>query len=108
MSAHLSPAELRKLFLFADLDDDKLAWVAAHGDVVEYPAGSVVSAEGAPAECFWVLLSGTMTMSRRVGREEVETVRTSSPGVYSGAVQFYFGDQITQSYAATVRAVTDC
>src|SRR4051794_35210303 len=108
MSAHLSPDELRQLFLFADLDDDKLHWVAEHGDVVAYPAGSVVSAEGAPADCFSLLLDGTMTMSRRVGADEVETIRTASPGVYSGAVQFYFGDQISQNYPGTVRAVTDC
>jgi len=108
MSAHLTPDELRQLFLFADLDDEKLEWVAEHGDVVAYPAGSVVSAEGAPAECFSLLLEGTLTMSRRGGGDEVETVRTSSPGVYSGAVQFYFGDQISQNYPATVRAVTDC
>src|SRR3954463_6790780 len=108
MSAHLTPDELRQLFLFADLDDEKLEWVAEHGDVVAYPAGSVVSAEAAPAECFSLLLEGTMTMSRRVGGDEVETVRTSSPGVYSGAVQFYFGDQISQRYPATVRAVTAC
>ena len=49
MSAHLTPEALRELFLFADLDDDKLDWVAEHGDVVDYPAGAVVSAEGA---CF--------------------------------------------------------
>src|SRR3954454_15924988 len=108
MSAHLTPEQLRQLFLFADLDDEKLGWIADHGDVVAYPAGSVVSAEGAPADCFWVLLDGTMAMSRKVGRDEVETVRTASPGVYSGAVQFYFGDQISQNYAATVRAITDC
>jgi len=104
----LTPAELRELFLFADLDDEQLAWVSGAGDVVDYPAGSEVSVEGAPAECFHVLLEGTMTMSRRVGGDEVETVRTSERGVYSGAVQFYFGDQISQNYAATVRAVTDC
>jgi signal transduction histidine kinase len=108
MSAHLPPDELQTLFLFADLDAEKLAWVAEHGDVVAYPAGSVVSAEGAPADCFSVLLEGTMTMSRRVGADEVETIRTSSPGVYSGAVQFYFGDQISQNYPGTVRAITDC
>jgi len=104
----LAPAELRQLFLFADLDDEKLRWVAEHGDVVEHPAGAEVSTEGAPAECFYVLLSGTMAMSRRVAGDDVETVRTSAPGVYSGAVQFYFGDQIAQTYPATVRAVTDC
>ena len=80
MTAHLSPAELRELFLFADLDDDKLGWVAGHGDVVEYAAGSVVSAEGAPAECFWVLLDGTMTMSRylidQIATIPIITVRT--------------------------------
>jgi signal transduction histidine kinase len=108
MSEHLTPAQLRELFLFTDLDDEKLAWLARAGDVVEFPAGSVVSAEGAPAECFYVLLDGTMTMSRRVGGDEVETVRTADRGVYSGAVQFYFGDQISQNYPATVRAVTDC
>ncbi|NYJ08377.1 ATP-binding protein [Petropleomorpha daqingensis] len=108
MSEHLTQDELRKLFLFADLAEDKLDWVAEHGDVVAYPAGSVVSAEGAPADCFSVLLEGTMTMSRRVGADEVETIRTDEPGVYSGAVQFYFGDQISQNYPATVRAITDC
>jgi signal transduction histidine kinase len=108
MSEHLTPEELRRLFLFADLDDQKLAWVAAHADVVEQPAGTVVTAEGAPAECFYVLLAGTMAMSRRVGADDVETTRTDTPGVYSGAVQFYFGDQISQNYPATVRAVTDC
>jgi signal transduction histidine kinase len=107
-AARLAPEELRQLFLFADLDDSQLAWVAEHGDVVACPAGAEVSVEGAPAECFYVLLDGTMTMVRQVGGDEVETVRTSSRGVFSGAVQFYFGDQITQRYPSTVRAVTDC
>jgi signal transduction histidine kinase len=43
-----------------------------------------------------------------VGDDEVETVRTDGRGVYSGAVQFYLGEQVTQRYQATVRAVTDC
>jgi signal transduction histidine kinase len=104
----LTPDELRGLFLFEDLDDEQLAWVAANGDVVDSPAGVDVSVEGEPAECFFVLLEGTMTMVRTVGGSEVETVRTSHRGVYSGAVQFYFGDRLEQRYPATVRAITDC
>jgi len=104
----LSPDELRGLFLFEHLADDQLAWLAANGDVVDCPAGEEVSVEGEPAECFFVLLEGTMTMVRVVGGSEVETVRTSHRGVYSGAVQFYFGDRLEQRYPATVRAVTDC
>ncbi|HZB18242.1 MAG TPA: ATP-binding protein [Blastococcus sp.] len=104
----LTPDELRGLFLFEDLDDEQLAWVAGNGDVVDSPAGADVSVEGEPAECFFVLLEGTMTMVRTVGGSEVETVRTSHRGVYSGAVQFYFGDRLEQRYPATVRAITDC
>ena len=82
--------------------------MAANGDVVEYPAGTDVSVEGEPAECFYVLLDGTLSMVRTVGGSEVETVRTSYRGAYSGAVQFYFGDRLEQRYPATVRAITDC
>ena len=104
----LSPGELRELFLFEDLDEEQLAWVAGAGDVIDCAAGTDVSVEGEPAECFFVLLEGTMTMVRLVGGSEVEMVRTSHRGVYSGAVQFYFGDRLEQRYPATVRAITDC
>jgi signal transduction histidine kinase len=104
----LTPDELRGLFLFENLDGDQLAWVAENGDVVDHPAGSEVSVEGEPAECFFVLLEGTLSMVRLVGGSEVETVRTSYRGAYSGAVQFYFGDRLEQRYPATVRAITDC
>src|SRR3954471_3038923 len=105
--ARLAPDELRELFLFEHLTPDQLAWVADNGDVVEFPAGTDVSVEGEPAECFFVLLSGEMTMSRLVGGTEVETVRTADRGVYCGAVQFYFGDRLEQRYPTSVRAVTD-
>jgi signal transduction histidine kinase len=104
----LTPDELRGLFLFEKLDSDQLAWVAENGDVVDRPAGSEVSVEGEPAECFFVLLEGTLSMVRLVGGSEVETVRTSYRGAFSGAVQFYFGDRLEQRYPATVRAITDC
>ena len=100
--------ELRELFLFEDLDEEQLEWVSANGDVVEYAAGADVSVEGEPAECFYVLLDGTMSMVRTIGGSDVETVRTSYRGAYSGAVQFYFGDRLEQRYPATVRAITDC
>jgi signal transduction histidine kinase len=104
----LTPDELRGLFLFEDLDEEQLAWVSDNGNVVDRSAGTEVSVEGEPAECFFVLLEGTLSMVRLVGGSEVETVRTSHRGVYSGAVQFYFGDRLEQRYPATVRAVTDC
>lgn len=102
-----TPAQLRELFLFEKLDDDQLAWLATNGDVVAYKAGDTVSAEGEQARCFYVLLSGTLRMTRLVRGDEVETTRTDQRGVYSGATQFYQGDQSEQVYAASVYAVTD-
>jgi signal transduction histidine kinase len=100
------PDELRGLFLFEDLDDTQLAWICEHSDVVDIAAGSDVCVEGDPAECFYVLLSGTITMSRQVGSESVEINRTDYRGSYFGAIQFYIGDQTEQIYSATVRANT--
>ena len=54
----LSVDELRTLVLFEKLGDHQLEWLAAHGRVVEYPAGATIHVEGAPASCFLVLLSG--------------------------------------------------
>ena len=51
----------------------------------------------------YVLLSGTLVMSRRIGDDDVEVVRTSSPGVYAGAFFAYLGDRMPQVYINSVR-----
>jgi signal transduction histidine kinase len=106
--AHLTSEELRSLFLFTDLDDEQLAWVADNADVITVPAGEDVVVEGDSADCFHVLLSGTIAMSRVIQGEKVETGRTDQRGVYFGAVQFYLQDETARDYAMTVRALTDC
>jgi signal transduction histidine kinase len=105
----LSPDELRELFLFESLHDDQLAWLAKSGRIVEYPAGAIIASEGAPASCFLVLLSGMLSMSRRVQGGEIELFRTEQCGSYTGAFDFYRLDQgVPQVYPGTTRAVTDC
>jgi signal transduction histidine kinase len=108
MDAHMTPDELRDLFLFADLKPEQLEWIAGCGDVVEVAAGANVVAEGEPSRCFYVLLSGTVSMSRVIGGETVETTRTDHRGSYFGAVQFYLDDESAREYPASVRAITDC
>ena len=46
-------------------------------------------------------------MSFRVGRDDVETVRTDQVGVYAGAMQAYVANRAGQTYTATVRVVSD-
>jgi signal transduction histidine kinase len=110
MTRTATPEELRTLFLFDALTDDQLDWLAERGIVRDYPAGSTVFAEGDPAESFFVLLSGTLALSRRVQQDDVETVRTDQRGVYMGATQAYLPEDraVARTYLATMLAIGDC
>ncbi len=110
MTRKATTEELRTLFLFEALTDDQLAWLAERGTVRDYPAGSTVIAEGDPAESFFVLLSGTLALSRRVQQDDIETVRTDQRGVYMGATQAYLRDDpaVARTYLASMRAISDC
>jgi len=106
-SQRLDVNELRTLFLFESLNDDQLAWLRANGVVEAFPAASDIYVEGDPATCFYVLLSGTVSMSRKVHGDDVEVSRTSQRGVYGGAAQAPLGDRISQLYPNSLRAITD-
>ncbi|WP_035856764.1 ATP-binding protein [Cryptosporangium arvum] len=105
MADRVSPEELQKLFLFEALDADQLAWLSEHGAVEEHEPGTVY-AEGDPATCFFVLLSGTVKLSRTVGGARVEISRTDKAGSYAGAYLAYLGDRVPQRYLQTVSALT--
>ena len=101
-SAACSADELRGLFLFEKLTDDQLAWLCENGTVEEFGPGQLYT-EGEPAKYLYVLLNGTLVMSRRIGDDDVETTRSSSPGVYAGAFYAYLGDRLPQVYNNSVR-----
>ena len=107
-SPRLSPAELKTLFLFEALEEDQLDWLSERGRVEVRSGGTSVYEEGEDATCFFVLLSGTLSMLRRVEDTEVEIVRTNQRGVYSGATQAFVRTPDTWRYPNSVRAVTDC
>ncbi|MEY9932252.1 signal transduction histidine kinase [Catenulispora sp. GP43] len=97
MSAPCSVEELRTLFLFEKLTEEQLDWLCEHGTVEAFEPGQVY-AEGDAAQWFFVLLEGTVVLSRRVGVDNVEVNRTSQRGVYTGAFQAYLGDRVPQIY----------
>ena len=67
-----------------------------------FPPGPVY-AEGEPATCFYVLIEGTLVMSRRIGGDDVEVNRSSGRGVYTGAFRAYLGDRVPQVYDNSLR-----
>ena len=104
----LTPAELKTLFLFEKLTDQQLEWIAEHGCTMHAKAGSLVIREGDPADQFFMLLSGTISLFRRVGQDDVQTTRTEQRGVYMGATQAYIRDEgVERKYMASMRALDD-
>jgi signal transduction histidine kinase len=103
----MRPDELRTLFLFERLTDEQIGWVAEHGTVEDHAASTAVVREGDPATRFYVLLSGTLRLTRILRGDEVELVRTDQRGVYCGATMFLMGQRGEQRYSASAYAVTD-
>jgi len=96
------PKELRTLFLFEKLTDEQLTQLCGEGHVELIEPGPVF-AEGDPATCLYVLIEGTVVLSRRIGGDEVEISRTSQRGVYAGAFTAYLGDRVPQAYPNSLR-----
>ena len=90
--------------MFERLDDEQLAWLAGTGTVLDVEPGWVCR-EGEPAESFFILLEGTVTLSSRVGPDDVEFVRTDQRGAYGGAFQSYLGERLPL-YTTSLRALT--
>ncbi|MGM1058722.1 ATP-binding protein [Saccharothrix sp. Mg75] len=106
---NLAVGDLRGLFLFEHLSEGQLAWLVAHGQVETHAAGERVIREGEPATCFFVLLDGTVALSRVIGGQRVETNRTDHRGSYFGATQAYVGAEapLPGTYQMTADAITD-
>ncbi|MFG2373386.1 ATP-binding protein [Streptomyces sp. NPDC048504] len=97
-----SPQEIGTLFLFEKLTPEQLGRLCCDGQVEQFEAGPVYT-EGDPATCFYVMIEGTVVLSRRVGGDDVEVARTSQRGVYTGAMQAYIGDRVQQVYLNSMR-----
>ncbi|MFE2142250.1 ATP-binding protein [Streptomyces sp. NPDC059456] len=97
-----SPREIASLFLFEKLSPEQLGHLCGEGRVERFEPGPVYT-EGDPATCFYVMVEGTVVLSRRVGGDDVEVSRTSQRGVYAGAMQAYLGDQVPQTYTNSMR-----
>ncbi|MFH8801876.1 ATP-binding protein [Streptomyces sp. NPDC017936] len=96
------PTEVGSLFLFEKLTPEQLGRLCGEGRMETFEPGPVYT-EGDPATCFFVMIEGTVVLSRRVGGDDVEVSRTSQRGVYSGAMQAYLGDRVPQVYTNSMR-----
>ncbi|MER7645215.1 ATP-binding protein [Streptomyces sp. NPDC126522] len=104
--AAVPPEQLRELFLFAHLSDERRIWLSRRGHWDSRPAGSPVYRQGELAEYLVVVLGGTVALRIRAHGDDIEISRTGQPGVYAGATQAYV-DSVEQVYQHTLQAITD-
>src|SRR6185312_12997882 len=95
--------ELRAIALFDGLSDGQRDELAAAGDHVRFAPGEELFTERRPADHWWVLLEGTVSLVRRLGHEEVVLARMESPGQWAGGFQAWDPSGV---YLATGRAAS--
>lgn len=104
---------LREVNLFRGLDDEKLAEVGKLCQLVELKEGEFVVREGQSAQEFYILLSGEISVSKKLKLPNIEEVEsderilsrmdsTGRPPVGETAMMGH------SRRMATVRCITDC
>ena len=80
----MEAAELRGIALFDGLSDVQLGRLAEVGVEQAFADGEELFHEGGPADVWWVLLEGSITLHRVLGAEENQLGVMSSPGQWAG------------------------
>lgn len=88
---------VRKVPMFAELDDDETTWVADLATEFEVPAGFVLIERGQPGSGMFIITDGTVTVELPQGPVEL------GPGEFVGELPL-LADGITR--VARVRATT--
>jgi signal transduction histidine kinase len=93
---------LRGVPLFESLSDDRLAWIAEHGEEVRLGAGDVIARQGDPPDGFYVVIEGQTEWTRRVGGEEIFVVALGEGAIFAELIMV-----LDAPYPTTGRATTE-
>lgn len=94
---------LKRIYLFAGLNDDELNEIAALTLERRYQKGRILFVEGEPGEAIYILKSGLIKVSKQDGEGREHTLHYVNPGdVFAEVVLFDGG-----GYPATAEVVED-
>ena len=93
---------LRAVPLFQSLPDERLAWIAEHGEEVRVRAGDVIARQGDLPDGFYVVIEGETEWIRRVGGEEVFVVTLGEGAIFAELIMV-----LDAPYPTTGRATTE-
>ncbi|MBD2103018.1 sensor histidine kinase [Leptolyngbya sp. FACHB-261] len=90
--------------LFANIAEEQLGWLAEQGNEIWLQPGEIHRAEGDPADHVFVMFSGEVRITQKVGQQELVLV-TYGPKTLFGELPILTG---TPYYWAGGRAVSEC
>jgi signal transduction histidine kinase len=94
--------ELRGLSLFEKVADEELQHLIRLGSEIAFSPGDQLWTQNVPADCWWVVLDGTVDLVRVVGHEET-VLGVMAPGRWAGGFRAWDEHAV---YLATGRART--
>jgi signal transduction histidine kinase len=83
----MSVEDLRAIALFDGLGDDQLLELVTAGEELRFGPGEELFHEARPADYWWVLLEGAISLLRHVGHEETMLSVMETPGQWAGGFQ---------------------
>ena len=98
----LDLASVRSVPLFAELSDEQLNWIIAHSTEIDLTAGTQLFKDGTPANNFFVLLNGTLEITKQVDGV-ASVLATHQAGAYTAEVPILSGSP----YIADSKALID-
>lgn len=84
-----NPEFLRRVQLFAGLDDSELAEILMLGMVKEHPKDAVIFEDGASGESFYVIYEGSVRISKMFDHMGEEALTVLGAGEFLGEMSFF-------------------
>ena len=92
---------LRRVPLFKELPEGKLAWISDHGEEIRLEPGTRIATQGDPPDGLYVVLEGETEWKRKVGTQDDFVVKLGEGSVLAGLILV-----LDAPYPTTGRAVT--
>ena len=93
-------AETKHENLFPQLSDEQIQCLRPHGTEITLASGEALFSQGEPEHEFYVVLDGTLRVTRKIAGEDVLLV-VHGPGQYSGALSMFAGEPSIATGRAT-------
>jgi signal transduction histidine kinase len=92
---------LRRVPLFKELPEDKLAWISDHGEEIRLEPGNRIATQGDQPDGFYVVLEGETEWTRNDGGRDVFVARIGEGAIFADLILV-----LDAPYPTTGRAVT--